>query len=507
MKKLARHASLALVAGGLLIAAGPACSSGFGQTRSADHILVAVTGGPKGSAAQRNPLSFDAASTYMVDLVAQRPDGTTNTDFNGFIRLSSKPGTVTAVTGEGASGRNVKLVNGVASGIAVSVVAAFGDTRIWAEDLGYVPGDPARTPQCANGIDDNGNGVIDFPADPGCAFANDDSEDGGTFTAGVSEVLYFVSPRIADVRGVIQGGTGTSFPFEQVEIDTGWRYESTYAFSTVVTRVASDGFYATDLADNAPGGRGYASVFAFNFSAPPRMRVCDRLKTFGGTSSDFFGFTEVNYPTWTLEEWDPTQRPCLVPEPHVFGVSELDNTNPAALLKQESSLVRVLTGGNVSVHVTKHFGALSPAAPDYVPTDAATNCDLNRDGKVDFATGPEQVCSSNCTADVECTEYSNFASRKAFRLVVTDTQGGGSPIVNSVLADASASSQFDPVAAKGKDIRSFTGTLRYFSGGNQFTIEARCQDDIVTDLNAAPVPSDAACVHARTIGDNNSGSN
>ncbi len=37
----------------------------------------------------------------------------------------------------------------------------------------------AATPQCSDGVDNDGDGKIDFPADPGCSSATDDSEAGG----------------------------------------------------------------------------------------------------------------------------------------------------------------------------------------------------------------------------------------------------------------------------------------------------------------------------------------
>ena len=63
----------------------------------------------------------------------------------------------------------------------------------------------------------------------------------------------------------------------------------------------------------------------------------------------------------------------------------------------------------------------------------------------------------------------------------------------AIQADASASAGFSPLALKGKDLRSFTGTLHYFSGGSQFTIEARCKDDIIVALEEKPFVSDRAC--------------
>jgi hypothetical protein len=50
--------------------------------------------------------------------------------------------------------------------------------RLWVEDLGYLPDTTdGKADPAANGKDDNGDGLIDFPADPGCAFADDDTEE------------------------------------------------------------------------------------------------------------------------------------------------------------------------------------------------------------------------------------------------------------------------------------------------------------------------------------------
>src|SRR5262249_32302060 len=161
-----------------------------------------------------------------------------------------------------------------------------------------------------NGKDDEPkNGLIDYPADPGCAYADDDDEGGGSFAAGVSPAVEYALPKVSDVRG---SGSATPYPYEAIEIATAAPQH------VVVTRVASDGFYVTDVAptevqhdattctqnsdcpsnmcssgvcscttdaDCTKGGRcvdgtcpatgGYNSVFAFNFSTPQGMRVCD----------------------------------------------------------------------------------------------------------------------------------------------------------------------------------------------------------------------------------------
>src|SRR5262249_9987130 len=211
-------------------------------------------------------------------------------------------------------------------------------------------------------------------------------------------------------------------------IDTGYHEKGDgsrqFDFDLIVTRISSDGFYVSDIKDLRGG---FNSLFTFNFSSPPGMRVCDRIKTFAGTAAEFFGFTQASYPTWTLEEWDPQKRPCLVPEPRVITPADIPtttNTN-ANLLPLTASLVRVQSAtGTLSVKVTSKFGQDNMPSQTvsgtkaFTPGPNATNCDLNNDGKIDFTTD-EGICSTACTNDPDCTEYSNYATRSVFRLMVT----------------------------------------------------------------------------------------
>jgi hypothetical protein len=484
-----------------------ACSDGFGDLRASSTFAVTVQTrsgetpeSVLGTKSARIPITFTDPKVVVLRIEAHRPDGSVDAAFNGAVRISTKPGTVKVVTGPNTEGRNVTLKDGVAADVAVGLIGAYGDTRVLVDDVGYAAIDPTRKepPACSDGKDNDGDLLIDFPADPGCAFANDDTETAGTFVGGASPTIFFVLPRIADVRGVSQGGAATAFPHEQIALDTGYDPDKNrFEHSVVVTRIASDGFYMTDIDDP----RGYSSIFAFNFSTPPRLRVCDRLTTMTGTASDFFGFAELGFPTWGTEEYDPKQRGCLVPEPFVFTPTGLGDI--ATKLKNQSGLVRVLTKDNLAVHVGAHFGKGFPG-PDLKMTDDATNCDFNQDGKLDFTNDPEKTCAANCTADLECTEYSNYASRSGFRLVVEDTAAATSATIQ---VDASTTARVDPLSLRGKPIKSFTGTLRYFSGGSQFTIEARCEDDIVVDMKAEPFAADKACVFPRTISDTNAGSN
>lgn len=491
----------------------PSCSDGFGDVRGQRRLTVELQDREKvsGERLKPLPLAVDTPIPFRVIVRAYRADGTVDTGFTGFVRLSAKPGAIAPLEGPDTEGRNVKLVQGESRAVDVKVVNAYGTTYILADDLGYAPVDPLSNPppKCSNGIDDDGDGRIDFPADEGCAFANDDSEEGSSYAEGASTPIFFALPRIADVRGLkceptCSGSGATPYPKEQIQVDTGFHEKPDgppqFDFNVVVSRLSSDGFYATDV--NDPRAAGFTSVFSFNFNAPPRMRVCDRLKSFGGTASEFFGFTQISYPTWTLEEWDPRNRPCLVPDAEQLKPAE--SGDPGILLRKSGSIIYVITspqkkaGDDESrdfrVYVTPKFGPrdMPKAAGGYTPAPDATNCDFNKDGKIDFAIGAEEgVCSNACTADAECTEYSNFLARRTFRLTVVDAnkQRG------AVQADASTSATFDPLANKGKLIRYFGGTLTYFSGGSQFTIEARCSDDIVENLDGNPLGADRVCTN------------
>ena len=254
----------------------------------------------------------DKDDTWDFEIEARSPYGEP-ISFEGMVRISAEPGTVTAVTGEGSRGRNILLKGGKAKGTA-SVTAAYGPARLWIEDLGYVPVPVGpNKPACSDGSDNDGDVGIDFPADPGCAYADDNTEEGGSFAAGISPAVHYALPTLRDIQG---DGTQTPYPFEAVQINT-YRAEP-----VIVTRVSSDGFYVTDRGDSE-----YNHMFAFNFSAPPGMRVCDRVTYLTGTVSEFFGFTELSFPSYKLDIVQSDEfctempAPALLPPPircHAF---------------------------------------------------------------------------------------------------------------------------------------------------------------------------------------------
>lgn len=508
---------------GAVVSVSACRSDGFPVVRSSRRLTVELKDQDRvaGSRLQPLKLTINEAQPFRITVRALAEDGEVDASYNGFVRISAKPGAVERIEAPDADGRSVKLTNGVSPEIEVRLANAYGMTYILADDIGYQPLNPLAPdpPLCGNGLDDDGDGTIDFPADDGCAFANDNTEEGASYSQGASAPIFYQLPRVADVRGLkcneaqeCSGNGITPYPKEPVAFDTGYHDQGNgrfaHDFDMVVTRIASSGFFVTDRSDSRGG---FNSIFAFNFNAPPRMRVCDRIRTFAGTANEFFGLTQVSYPTWTLEEWDPQARPCLVPEPQVLTAARCapgardcaslpSPANPEAnLLPLTASLVRVLSAENTSaIKVTPKFGPenMPETNGTFFPGENATNCDLNKDGSIDFAAGSlEAACANTCSADPECTEYSNFLGRSVFRLTVTDLVSGNSAAIQ---ADATASAEFKPLERRGQALKAFSGTLTYFSGGAQFTIEARCKDDIVIDAAAQPLPSDKACVSPRT---------
>ncbi len=543
---------------GLLLMVSAACgSSDFASRALSGRNIEFTLQGNLGSGAERLPFVSESASETTFDMTARRADGSVDIAYNGWLRLSVKPGSVDSVRGGEfgtISGRNVRFVDGVAKQITLQYRGAYGETAILASDLGYdKTSTGAADPACSDGIDNNGNGVIDFPADPGCESPDDETENGGSYEVWASPIIHYAFPRVSDVRGRERSGASTPLKFQQVRLDTGYAPRtSSYAFKVIVTRIASNGFYVTDIDDT----RGYSSIFLFNFNAPPGMRVCDRIQAISGTATEFFGSVQMSFPAWQLEQWQPPQvldgAGNLVPNPNGW---ECEVPAPVQLLPAAISvpktmlrLVHALVVADTNIttdaasglvtqnqlHISSAFGPEFPKEnPSYSPfkrtypdnsrflmTENASNCDFNRNGTVDFDEQREADCSQSCdrfpkkvvdptnanrtvlvAGTSDCTEYSNYISRNSFRVVVTSTSGtgtaGGSVTGDTLQADLSTIPQADPFALRGKPLQTLRGTLNYFSGGSQFTIQARCSDDLAT-FGTQAKPYSTACILPRT---------
>ena len=494
----------------------------------------------------RNPNQSCLNRAFLVTVEAINPEGKRDTSFNGYVRLDVHPGSVLSVSDlDGAEqkvvdGRNILLTNGVAPEVRVVPSGAFGDTRIIAEDIGYTPVDPLTAtdvPSCSDGKDNDGDGFVDFPADPGCAYANDDSEESGSFAKGVSQSLYYQLPTLSESQGL---GDATPYEKEAVSVDA-----TSQGVNLIVTRVASSGFYVSDVSVTRKGKlvavqpKSFGHLFVFNFGPPVGLRTCDKLIALSGTMTDRFGMTQLGFPSWDSVDWDFRSEadggfgPCLIPEPTILDISNVltttFRTNDAELEKLESGLVRVLNarvakylGPNLPARKTKVYNEndACPSEVDWQFSEAASNCDLDGNGSVDFTDGTsEDDCACQCFNDPECSEFSEFQSRLNYRVLLDgiDELDARSKADATLRVNTSEISEFNPRTHTGQKIISLTGTLSNFSGGPQnWTIEARCSDDLLyceeKDTECAKKPptsksSQQACVNPRIADDNDSETN
>jgi hypothetical protein len=406
--------------------------------------------------------------------------------FNGMVNLSLLPGIVISASGPGADGANIMVTNGTVSGTAL-VSTMYGPTRLWVEDIGYDPAMSGTSPACSSGkpVVFDGTTYVDYPADPGCAYADSNNENGGTYAAGVSPPVQYALPKISDLHG---HSSSTPYNYQAVDVKT------SAPQNLVVTALTSQGFFVTDV-DPAEQAAGYNSVFAYNFSTPAFMSVCYQLTYLAGTVDEFYNFLELDFPSYALNDV-PAGTQCMVPEPTVITAETI--SNPVSMKKLESSLVRI-QGYQMPVQFGPNLAVLAKDGVTWLFGPDQSNCDLNGDGKIEYTlpnglADPEGLCDDQCATAVSCSEWTDFVSRTEFKV----NSGGAQILVN-----LSAVPQYDPSAHVGGALDVVTGSLTHFSGGKlNWTVVARCPDDLVckdAGCSAATQSSQTACVRAQTI--------
>ena len=439
------------------------------------------------------PLPFSTGGvpfTVRVEVFSRTNAPVSN--FNGWVALSVSPGLI-SVRGADTLGNYVRLTNGVADNVEVTVSRGYGEARIWAEESGYVPVSPTRSPDapaCADGLDNDGDGFVDYPADLGCAAANDDTERAGSYAVGASEPIYFDTPQIADVQG-----RGALSPLVDERVTVRGRLNSAAPDATdprhriVVTQINNSGFFVTDIDDQSCMGRPcYNSIYSFNFRAPDGMRPCDLLTTLTGSVAEFVNTTQFSQPGYQVGlAWRPNDAvagECLIPDAVVIDGATL--ADEPAMERLESSLVRVR---DVSLPTVMGPGL----APNGIPMPGATNCDRNNDGRISFDDGPEEQCANACAADRNCSEWSSWARYGQ----ITATLSGAGPTRRIAVSPRTVDPNFDPESTTPRTA-TVTGTLQQV--GPNWIVNPRCGADFVIAGDGQTVcerPRDC-CLQERT---------
>lgn len=488
--------------------AAPALHSCGGRIRDSDRLdrptdsgletlFVTITAGDLGT--PERPIPFGGSREVTVRIEGRDRNNNVAEQFNGFVNIAVTPAVLESVSAGPSvpvAGRTVQLTNGVADGVRVRFVRGYGEVRVWVEEAGYDPVDPGdpMPPLCANGLDDDGDGLVDFPADYGCNAPNDDSERGGSYALGASEAIYVDSPTVDDVNG-----PGGSSPLinERVSITKG---------TLIVTRISPAGFWVTDTArtmcsdPSNPGAmrRCSNSLFSFNFRLPEGMRPCDRLEVLQGTVQEFTGTTQFAQPAWDIPAqglWidEATSGRCPIPEPVEIRATELADSQ---------TLWEPLENGLVRANGVRLSTNIGPAHPNcqangsgctFAP--ATSNCDFNDDGRVDFDDAREGGCANTCQQTIGCSEWSNWS--RFGQIAVDFSVGQMAGVQRLNIAPRTAISDFDPLRPPFTATTNLvvTGTIKQV--GPNWIIEPRCGQDLVLEGRAQP--TNATCLQPRSV--------
>lgn len=244
---------------------------------------VSVTAGEIGTAGAPIPFSHDPFSLTLSVRAVDR-DGEPATWFSGPLRLRLAPyGKL--VDGQAAT---AQMTDGAADGVALQMYDLHGVSSVWVENAGT-------------------------------------ADEPGNWATGLSPGIHAADPTIRNVQEVTPSDTlptweTSALAGDFVRIDLAGR-------TAVVTGVFSDGCFVTDTSEP---GLSYGSIYVYNHSRPD-VEVGDRVVSLSGTADEFFGFTELSFPSWRVE------GAADVPAPVLVDASNVDDGN--LLETYESALV------------------------------------------------------------------------------------------------------------------------------------------------------------------------
>lgn len=198
---------------------------------------------------EKSPLTYSGTGRqFVLDIRAVDDAGEPATWFSGQVNLDVAP------RGRLAQGQSttVTLKDGVALGVPVEVMRAHGATNIWVED----------------------RGTDDAP---------------GSYATGLSPTIHVAHPTLREIN---ETDIIASSPLDGdfVKVNAEGRI-------LVVTGIAVDGFYLTDLADEAAG---FNAIFAHTHSRPKGIEQGSVIEEIIGTVVEFYGFTELGFPTYRV---------------------------------------------------------------------------------------------------------------------------------------------------------------------------------------------------------------
>ncbi|MDC0722890.1 hypothetical protein [Nannocystis bainbridge] len=233
----------------LLLAGGPACVQEIDKStgKVAPLTFKVEVEGEVGS--EKAPLIYSGSGRqFVLDIRAVDDAGETATWFSGQVTLDVAP------RGQLAAGQptTITVTEGQALGVPVEVMRAHGATNIWVEDRGT-------------------------------------EEAPGSYATGLSPTIHVAHPTLREINETdIPASSPLNGDFVKVNAE---------GRTLVVTGIAVDGFYLTDLTDMATG---YNAIFAHTHSRPKGIEQGSVIEDIIGTVVEFYGFTELSFPTYRV---------------------------------------------------------------------------------------------------------------------------------------------------------------------------------------------------------------
>lgn len=198
---------------------------------------------------EKQPLPYSTAPrTFTIDIQAVDFHGEPATWFDGDVYFDVAP------RGRLAKGqpRTVTLKNGKASGVTVAVEKVHGESNIWVED----------------------RGTDDKP---------------GSYATGLSPTLHVAHPTLREVSETTN--------IESSALRGDFVHINSTGRRLVATGIAVDGFYLTDLDEPTAA---FNAIFAHTHSRPDGVEQGDLILDIIGTVGEFYGFTELGFPTYKV---------------------------------------------------------------------------------------------------------------------------------------------------------------------------------------------------------------
>ncbi len=240
--------STAVLIAGLLIIQAISCEEELdGMLAGPLSFEVTFEDGTE-AGSKNNPLAFSKdVMELKINIRAIDQDGATADWFDGEVHIDVNP------TGNLVKRQEewVELRNGLsAEPFTVNIENAHGKTYIWVEDTG----------------------TDDVP---------------GSYATGLSPEIWIKNPTI---RNTQETDLVTTSPLKGdfVEINTSGRV-------LYVTGVSTDGFYVTDISEPDDIFNG---MYIYSHSRPSGVEDGDCLGQLSGTSDEYYGFTELGFPSW-----------------------------------------------------------------------------------------------------------------------------------------------------------------------------------------------------------------